>query len=107
MMSGEGIPTTSTPYQKVYTELGRLKADIGYKVPRSVIAVAELYGLSPGTLRLWQDAEIGWKVEARARPSAPPIYKNVSDDLAMTIIKGELTHEAFMELLVPDPYIGE
>ncbi len=80
---------------------------LGLLKPRTTTLVASRTGLSPGELKLWADAEIGWKVEAREAPGAPPVYRQVSDAIAEKIVKETLTHEEFAELIAPDPYEGE
>ena len=80
---------------------------VGFKLPRPVSLLLRLVGLSPGVLKVWHDAESGWMSEARARPGAPPVYKAVSDEVAMAILKHEITHELEEGLLTPDPYLGE
>lgn len=103
----EGIPETSTPFKAVDKAFWGLLENRGYNVPRSVFAVAKMYGFSPGTITLWMDAESGWMTEARVKPGAPPIYRAISDEVAMAILKDELTPELEKELMTPDPYIGE
>ncbi|MBA7559930.1 hypothetical protein ES708_01548 [subsurface metagenome] len=80
---------------------------LGLRVPRISVLVKLLFALSPGEIKLWADAELGWMTEARARPGAPPVYKYVSDEVAEKIVKGEITHELEEQLLEPDPYVGE
>ncbi len=106
-MELEGIPETSTPYKAVEEAFYGLVKNQGYKVPRSVFGVAKMYGFSPGTITLWMDAESGWMTEAREKPGAPPIYRAVSDEVAMAIIKEELTPELAKELMTPVEYFGE
>jgi len=102
-----GIPEVSEAYQKLYSLRGKLMAQIGFKTPRPLILLAKLVGLSPGIIKVWHDAESGFMSEARTRPGAPPIYKSVSDEVAMAILKREVTPELEKELLTPDPYIGD
>lgn len=106
-MLEEGIPMISTPFRITWEARARLQASMGYKLPREVFAVFKIYGLSPGTLTLWLDSERGWMTEARERPGAPPIYKAVSDEVAMAILKGELTPELEASLMAPVEYYGE
>ena len=102
-----GIPEISEVYRKVYGIRAKLLAQVGIKFPRSVTQLIRLVGFSPGVFALWHDVEAGWMSEARARPGAPPIYKSVSDEVAMAIVKQELTPELEAQLLTPDPYLGE
>ena len=102
-----GIPEVSDAYQQLYSLRGKLMAQVGFKAPRPVSLLAKLIGMSPGVIKVWHDAESGWMSEAREKPGAPPIYKKVSDEVAMAILKGEVTPELEKELMTPDPYIGE
>ncbi|GAI64197.1 unnamed protein product [marine sediment metagenome] len=77
-------------------------ARVGFKFPRVLSLLAKLVGLSPGEFRLWHDVESGWMSEARARPRALPVYKAISDEVAMTILKEEITPELEAILLTPD-----
>jgi len=106
-MGREGIPETSAPFQAVLQARGALRLSFGYRVPKPVFSLLKLYGLSPGTITLWMDAERGWMSEARARPGAPPVYQHVSDEVAMAILKKEITPELEKELMTPDEYLGE
>jgi len=107
MMRKWGVSETDPGFLNLMTARGAAMGKIGLYKPRTTVLAFSIPGLSPGELKLWSDAEIGWKTEARAKPGAPPVYKSVSDAVAERIVKGELTHEEFMELLTPDEYIGE
>ena len=102
-----GISELSAPYRQLSSLRGKLMKQVGFKFPREVQLVMRLVGLSPGTIKLWHDVESGWMAEARTGPGAPPVYRSVTDAVAITILKGELTHELEAELMTPDPYIGE
>ena len=102
-----GIPEVSEAYQELYSMRGKLMAQVGIKFPRTVVQLIKLVGLSPGAITLWHDVESGWMSEARARPGAPPVYKAASDEVAMAILKREVTKELKKDLLTPDPYLGE
>jgi len=102
-----GISELSGPYQELFKLRGKLMAQVGIKFPRTVTQLLKLLALSPGTLTLWHDVESGWMTEARAAPGAPPVYKKASDEVAMAILKGEITHELEQQLLTPDEYLGE
>lgn len=102
-----GIAETAPAYKQLYAIRGKLLKQVGFKFPRITSLLAKLVGLSPGEVRLWHDLEAGWMVEARAGPGAPPIYRSVSDEIAMTILKGELTKELEATLMAPDDYLGE
>lgn len=102
-----GIPEVSDAYQQLYSLRGKLIGQIGYKFPTPISLIAKLVGLSPGIIKVWHHAESGWMAEARVTPGAPPVYRAVTDEVAMMILKEELTPELHDYLLTPDPYIGE
>ena len=81
---------------------GRLMGQVGFKFPRSLTLLAKLVGFSPGEFRLWHDGEAGWMSEARAGPGAPPVYKAASDEVAMAILKREITPELEEQLFTPN-----
>ena len=107
MMRRWGVLESDPGFQALQAARGVATGKIGRMLPRLVTWVKSLFGFSPGEIKLWADAEIGWKIETRAKPGAPPIYKYVPDEVAEKIVKEELTHEEFQQLLMPDPYIGE
>jgi hypothetical protein len=102
-----GLGPGAEIYNQLYSLRGRVFAQVGFKYPRTVSLLLKLIGLSPGTIKLWHDVESGWLAEARRTPSAPPVYKYVSDDIAAKILKKELTHELEEFLMTPDTYAGE
>lgn len=102
-----GIPEVSDAYQTLYKLQGKLMAQVGFKIPRPLSLLTTLAGLSPGVIKVWHDAESGWMSEARERPGAPPVYKAISDEVAVAILKRELTPELERELMTPDEYYGE
>ena len=102
-----GISPESEAYRSLWRQRGAIIAKIGRKVPRDTLLLAWSFGFSPGVIKVWLDTERGWMSEARERPGAPPIYKSVSDEFAMAIIKGEVTPELEKELLTLDEYLGE
>ena len=97
-----GIPEISPAFRQLSAIRGKLMAQVGFKFPRSISLIAKLVGLSPGEFRLWHDSEQGWMSEARARPGAPPVYKAASNEVAMAILKEEITPELELQLLTPD-----
>jgi hypothetical protein len=102
-----GYGVIDPPYLNLL-RAGRMSlASFGLKVPRPMTLIIKLVGLSPGTITLWHDAESGFFTEARAKEGAPPVYRHVTDEVAIKILKGELTHELEVELMTPDDYIGE
>jgi len=102
-----GIPEESDAYQSLWGQRGRLMAEIGQKFPRETLQMRLISALYSPVIRLWHDIESGWMVEAREKPGAPPVYKSVSDEVAMAILKGEVTPELEEELVTPDEYLGE
>jgi len=100
-----GLGPGTTPFDTLWELRGKIFGQIGVKYPRTLTQLVKILGLSPGTITLWHDVESGWMSEARARPGAPPVYKHVSDEVAMAILKKEVTHELEAELLTPDKYI--
>lgn len=102
-----GILEDSLPYKSLYSLRGKILKQIGIKFPRVPSLLKLVAGLSPGTIKVWHDAESGFMSEARAKEGAPPVYKHVTDEVAVSILKGELTHELELELMTPDEYIGE
>ena len=101
------IPGVSDAMGELYSIRGKLLETVGLKFPRTITQILKLAGLSPGAITLWHDIESGWLVEARTKPGAPPVYHYVKDDVAIAILKGELTHELETELMAPDEYLGE
>jgi len=102
-----GFGPLTEPYQAVYKLQGELMSKLGLRIPKSMSIMKLLKFLSPGSVKLFHDAESGWFTEAREKDGAPPVYHHVSDDTAMTILKGEMTHELEAELMKPDEYLGE
>lgn len=102
-----GIEETDPAYQALFGKRGALLVQVGRKFPRSAMQLRLIPGFSPGVISLWHDVESGFFAEARVTPRAPPVYRAVSDEVAMAILKKEVTPELEKELMTPDPYIGE
>lgn len=102
-----GVLETDPGYQRLWKARGAAWGKIGKLKARTTTLATAMVGFSPGLLRLWSDAELGWMVEARVSSEAPPIYKYVKDDIAEAIVKREVTHDQFEELMTPDNYYGE
>lgn len=102
-----GVLESDPGLQRLMKARGEAMAKLGLRKPRISTLVRVLPGLSPGEIKLWSDAEMGWLTEARAKSGAPPVYKYVTDEVAEKLVKGELTHELAATLMTPDPYLGE
>jgi len=102
-----GIDPTSEAYQTLWKQRGTLLAKIGYKFPTTINPLGMITGLSPGIIKVWHHGESGWMAEARERPGAPPVYRAVTDEVAMAILKREVTPELEKVLLTPVDYYGE
>lgn len=106
-LRGTGLGSGTTPFDTLWKLRGKIYGQIGFKFPRTLTQLIKVFGFSPGTITLWHDVESGFMSEARARPGAPPVYKRVSNEVAMTILKKEVTKELEADLLTPDEYLGE
>ncbi len=102
-----GVSTTDPAYLRLQGERGAALAKVGTVMPRDTILLAWSFGFSPGDIKLWHDGDAGWMTEARVRAGATPVYKTVSDEVAVAIIKREVTPGLEKVLMTPDPYIGE
>lgn len=102
-----GIDPVSEAYQALWKQRGKILGQIGRKVPRDTLLLAWSFGFSPGIIKVWLDVEEGWMAEARVKPKAPPVYRAVSDEVAMAILKEEVTPELEKELMTPVDYYGE
>ena len=102
-----GLGPGTEAYGAVLAKRGELMATIGYKFPRVPMMWGVPLYLSPSYLRAWLDPEVGWMVEAREKPGASSVYRSVPAEVAVAIIKGEVTPELKMALLEPDEYLGE
>lgn len=107
VMEKYGISPTDPGYLRAWQERGAILERVGFKQPRTFFQIAKAFGMSPGVITLWEDVEAGWMSEARAKPGAPPVYHYVSDEVAMAILKKEVTPEMREYLFTPDPYLGE
>ena len=102
-----GLGPGSEAYNQVFSLRGKILTQIGFKYPRSIISIVKLIGLSPGSITLWLDIEGGWRSEGRVKPGAPPIYRPLTDEEAISILKRDITDELHDRLFTPDDYIGE
>jgi len=106
-MRGWGVSELDPGFRRLLSARDAAMGKLGLMLPRTTTLAMSVLGLSPGEIKLWADAELGWMTEARRKPSALPVYKYVSDEVAEKLVKSELTHELEEELMTPDPYIGE
>ena len=102
-----GLGPGTEAYEAVWHQRGALLAEVGRKFPRVDFTLSMWRELSPQRIRAWFDPEFGFMAEIRASPGAPPVYKMVSAEVAVAIIKDEVTPELKETLLAPDEYLGE
>lgn len=107
LLREEGFGPGDPAYDALWRRRGRQLAEVGYKFPRVPDIMMPTVFLSPQSIRLWHDPEAGWMVEVREKPGTPPMYKSVSDKVAMAVLKKELTPELKAELFKPVEYYGE
>lgn len=58
--------------------------------------------LRDATIRVWKDPEIGYMAEARLSPTAPPIYRRLTDEEARLIEAGKTPPELIARLFQPE-----
>lgn len=102
-----GVEETHPAYQKAWLARGEALAKVGYQHPRVQAWLVDWATWSPTLIRLMEDTELGFVAVVKAYEGAIPIYKRVSDEVAVAIINKEVTPELEKELLAPDPYLGE
>jgi len=107
MMRQWGISDLDPGFQKLMAARSEAFSKIGLNLPRTTTLIKTLVGLSPGEIKLWADAEIGWVVESTAAPGAPVVRKLVPDQVAELLLTGKMTHELEEVLMAPDTYEGE
>ena len=107
VLTKAGFGPLTEPYQAVLKMRNELMESLGLMKPTKTSLVKLFLGLSPGTISVWLNSDSGWFTEARERPGAPAVYHYVSDEVASSLLKGELTHELESELMKPDEYLGE
>jgi len=107
MMRRWGVSELDPGFKRLLSARGAAMGKLGLRLPRTTTMVTSLLGLSPGEIKLWADAEMGWMTEARVKPGALPVYKYVTDEVAEKLIKGELTKELELTLMTPVEYFGE
>ena len=102
-----GVEETHPAYQRAWAARGKALANVGYKRPRTQAWLVDWATYSPTLIRLMEDTELGFVAVVKAHKGAPPVYKRVSGEVAVAIIKGEVTPELERDLLAPDEYLGE
>lgn len=102
-----GLGPSAEAYNKLFRARAGIWRSVGLKRPKVMQLIFRLVGLSPGSVEVWHDAEAGWFSKARVSPEAPPAVKAISTETAITILKGQLTHELEQDLMTPDEYYGE
>jgi hypothetical protein len=106
-LSGAGF-LPDNPVVKLVSEVrSKVLGRFGVSIPRVPSLLSLISGLSPGTLRVWYDYELGFFVEARRAPGTTPVYRAIPTDTAILLLKDEpdmdLAHR-YMELA---EYVGE
>jgi hypothetical protein len=107
VMRRSGLGPGNLGYNELWKLRGKLFGQMGFRKPTVPAVIKLLMGLSPGEIRVWNMGEKGFMTEAREKPGAPPVYHHVSDEMAIALLKGDLTHELETELMKPDEYLGE
>lgn len=107
VLNRAGFGFGTEPYQAVWRMRGELMGKLGLRTYKAVNILKLLTALSPGSIKLYLDSETGWFTEARKEPGARPVFRKVSDQVAISLLRDELTHELEEVLMTPDDYIGE
>ena len=102
--AGLGIGTA--PFDILYKARGEMLRYLSVKLPKPVVLLSKLLGLSPGVINVWFDSEGGFFTQARSDPRLPWATHYVGDNIAITLLKGELTHELEDFLMTPDDFEG-
>jgi len=102
-----GLGPGTEAYEAVWHKRGALLAEVGRKFPRIDYSLSMWREFSPQRVRVWFDPEFGFHAEIRDRPGAPPSYKVVPAEVAVAIIKDEISPELRERLILPDEYLGE
>ena len=106
---GGGFGPGTSPYELIYKMRGEVLGKLSLRIPSTrVPSLLKLLALlSPGELKVWFDIEVGWMVEGRLEPGAPPVVRRVSAEDAMTLLKPEPPADLVHRLLQPETYFGE
>ena len=106
-LSLRGILPTNPVYAALNKAAGDYTLSIGFKIPKPITLLLKLFGLSPGTLSLFHDADSGFFVESRLTPGAAPFYHHITNDEAADIVLEVMTPALHDRLFTPDDYGGE
>lgn len=98
-----GIGPLDDAMQALRRAQGQALGKLGLAQPRTSTLLRTLIGLSPGTLRLFLDAERGWLIEGLESPNARPVFRYVPDEVAERILLNQVDHEFFTALLEEAP----
>jgi len=101
-LRGAGIDLASSPFAILERERAKLLSNIGVKMPRSGNLLVRYVGFSPGVIALFHDNEAGFIVEARTSVQAPPVYHLVPEDMAMRVLKHDISDELEEFLMTPE-----
>ncbi len=102
LLRGAGFGSGTSPFRILERERAKLLSNIGVKLPRTTNLLIKLIGLSPGVMVLYHDNEEGFMVEARRTPQADPVYHLVQGDVAIKVLKHELSPELEEFLMTPE-----
>ena len=97
-----GIGEATAPFRILERERAKLLRNIGVKLPRATNLLFRLVGLSPGVIALFHDNEEGFMVEARRSVQAEPVYHIVPSDVAMKVLKHDISPELQEFLMTPE-----
>jgi len=94
-------------YSAITAVRSKLVSQISGPFPRVSTLFKFIPFLSPGSIRVWFDTEVGWIVEGRMAPGAPPTLRSVDEKTALAVMDPEAPEELLHKFEAADPYIGE
>ncbi len=101
VLSRAGISPELSGFQILRDTRSYLYKNLGVKLPRTISQLIRFIGFSPGVIALWHDSENGFMSEARTTPGSPPVYKSVSGDIAIKILRHDISPELEQFLMAP------
>jgi hypothetical protein len=101
-LRGAGFGIDTSAFRILERERNKLLSNIGVKLPRATNLLARFVGFSPGVIALFHDNEEGFMVEARRSPQAAPVYHLVPADIAMIVLRHDISPELEESLMTPD-----